>query len=179
MMTLVVGGAASGKSEYAERLVVHAGETPRVYIATMQPFDEESLRRIDKHRWMRAEKRFETLECYTDLASAQVPAGSTVLLECMGNLCANELYSPDGSGEHAAEAIRRGVEHLRSQCGELIVVSNEVFSGGSAYEGDTLRYLQVLGRVNRELAAMADDVCEVVCGIPSWHKGGERFRDLV
>ena len=128
---------------------------------------------------MRAEKRFETLECYTDLASAQVPAGSTVLLECVSNLCANELYSPDGSGELAAEAIRRGVEHLRSQCGELIVVSNEVFSGGSAYEGDTLRYLQVLGRVNRELAAMADDVCEVVCGIPSWHKGGERFRDLV
>ena len=179
MMTLVVGGAASGKSEYAERLVVHAGGAPRVYIATMQPFDEESLRRIDKHRWMRAEKRFETLECYTDLASAQVPAGSTVLLECVSNLCANELYSPDGSGELAAEAIRRGVEHLRSQCGELIVVSNEVFSGGSAYEGDTLRYLQVLGRVNRELAAMADDVCEVVCGIPSWHKGGERFRDLV
>lgn len=179
MMTLVVGGAASGKSEYAERLVVHAGEAPRVYIATMQPFDEESLRRIEKHRRMRAEKNFETLECYTNLASAQVPAGSTVLLECVSNLCANEIYSPDGSGENAAEAIRRGVEHLRSRCGELIVVSNEVFSGGSAYEGDTLRYLQMLGQVNRELSAMADDVCEVVCGIPCWQKGGERFRDLV
>ena len=172
MMTLVVGGAASGKSEYAERLVVHAGEAPRVYIATMQPFDQESLRRIEKHR-------FETLECYTGLVSAQVPAGSTVLLECVSNLCANELYSPDGSGENAAEAIRKGVEHLRSRCGELIVVSNELFSGGSIYEGDTLRYLQVLGQVNRELAAMADDVCEVACGIPCWHKGGERFRDLV
>ena len=117
MMTLVVGGAASGKSEYAERLVVHAGEAPRVYIATMRPFDQESLRRIEKHRRMRAEKRFETLECYTGLVSAQVPAGSTVLLECVSNLCANELYSPDGSGEHAAEANRKGVEHLRGRCG--------------------------------------------------------------
>ena len=54
MMTLVVGGADSGKSEYAERLVVRAGEAPRVYIATMQPFDQESLRRIEKHRRMRA-----------------------------------------------------------------------------------------------------------------------------
>lgn len=179
MMTLVVGGAASGKSEYAERLVVHAGDAPRIYIATMQPFDEESLRRIDKHRRMRAEKNFRTVECYTNLASVQVPGGSTVLLECMSNLCANEFFSPEGSGEGAAEAIRRGVEQLRRQCGELIVVSNEVFSGGSVYEGDTLRYMQVLGQVNRELAAMADDVCEVVCGIPCWHKGGERFCDLV
>ena len=179
MMTLVVGGAASGKSEYAERLVVHAGEAPRVYIATMQPFDQESLRRIEKNRRMRAEKRLEPRACYNGRVSAQVPAGSTVLLECVSNLCANELYSPDGSGENAAEAIRKGVEHLRGRCGELIVVSNELFSGGSIYEGDTLRYLQVLGQVNRELAAMADDVCEVACGIPCWHKGGERFRDLV
>ena len=179
MMTLVVGGAASGKSEYAEQLVVHTGETRRVYIATMQPFDEETLRRIDRHRRMRAEKQFQTVECYTNLASVEVPAGSTVLLECMSNLCANEFFSPEGSGEGTAEAIRRGVEQLRRQCGELIVVSNEVFSGGSVYEGDTLRYMQVLGQVNRELAAMADDVCEVACGIPYWHKGGERFRDLV
>ena len=173
MMTLVVGGAASGKSEYAERLVVHAGETPRVYIATMQPFDEECLRRFEKHRRLRAEKRFETVECYTDLASAVVPVGGAVLLECMGNLCANELYSPRGSGNGAEAAILRGVERLRGRCGDLVVVSNEVFSGGSRYEGDTLRYLKLLGRVNRRLAAMADNVCEVVCGVPVYYKGKE------
>ena len=173
MMTLVVGGSASGKSAYAESLILAAKSWPRTYIATMQPSDEECLRRIEKHRCLRAEKQFETVECYTDLASAMVPAGGAVLLECMGNLCANELYSPRGSGNGAEAAILRGVERLRGRCGDLVVVSNEVFSGGSSYQGDTLRYLRLLGRVNRHLAAMADNVCEVVCGVPVYYKGKE------
>ena len=173
MMTLVVGGAASGKSEYAEGLVLASACQKRIYIATMEPFDDECLRRIEKHRRMRAEKRFETLECYTDLASVAVPSDSVVLLECMSNLCANEMYSLRGSGDRAAEVILAGVERLRDQCGDLVVVSNEVFSGGSRYEGDTLRYLKLLGRVNRRLAAMADNVCEVVCGVPVYYKGKE------
>ena len=139
----------------------------------MEPFDDECLRRIEKHRRMRAEKRFKTLECYTDLASVTVQPDSGVLLECMSNLCANELYSPRGSGNGAEAAILRGVERLRGRCGDLVVVSNEVFSGGSRYEGDTLRYLKLLGRVNRRLAAMADNVCEVVCGVPVYYKGKE------
>ena len=173
MMTVVIGGAASGKSEYAEGLVLASACAKRIYIATMEPFDGECLARIEKHRRMRAEKRFETVECYTNLASVTVPPDSVVLLECMSNLCANEMYSPHGRGDRAAEVILRGVEHLKEQCGDLVVVSNEVFSGGSSYQGDTLRYLRLLGRVNRHLAAMADNVCEVACGIPVYYKGKE------
>lgn len=172
-MTLIVGGAASGKSAYAEQVLLAAEGGPRIYIATMQPSDGECLRRIERHRAMRAGKRFRTVECCTDLLSADVPAGSAALLECMGNLCANELYSPWGSGENAETAILAGVRRLRRRCGSLVVVSNEVFSGGSRWQGDTLRYLELLGRVNRALAAMADNVCEVVCGVPVYYKGGE------
>ena len=173
MMTLVVGGAASGKSEYAEGLVLASACQKRIYIATMEPFDEESLRRIEKHRVMRAEKRFETLECYTDLASVTVPPDSVALLECMSNLCANEMYSPRGSGDRAAETIREGVERLKSQCGDLVVVSNEVFSGGNCYEEGTMAYLRQLAQINCMMAAMADNVCEVACGIPVYYKGKE------
>ena len=173
MMTLVIGGAASGKSEYAEGLVLASACEKRIYIATMEPFDDECLRRIEKHRRMRAEKRFETLECYTDLASVAVPPDSVVLLECMSNLCANEMYSPHGSGDRAGEAIVQGVEHLKNQCGDLVVVSNEVFSGGSCYEEGTMAYLRQLGQINRCLAALADNVCEVACGIPVYYKGKE------
>ena len=173
MMTLVVGGAASGKSEYAEGLVLASACQKRIYIATMEPFDEECLRRIEKHRVMRAEKRFETLECYTDLASVTVPPDSVVLLECMSNLGANEMYSPRGSGDRAAETIREGVERLKSQCGDLVVVSNEVFSGGNCYEEGTMAYLRQLAQINRMMAAMADNVCEVACGIPVYYKGKE------
>ena len=173
MLTLVVGAAASGKSEYAESLVLSAGPARRLYIATMEPLDSESHLRVERHRRLRAGKGFETLECYTNLPSADVPAGSVVLLECLGNLCANELYSPAGSGDRAMESILAGLEHLRRQCREVVVVSNEVFSGGNRYQGDTLTYLRVLAEVNRRAAASAERVYEVVCGIPVCHKGGQ------
>lgn len=172
MMTLVVGGAASGKSEYAEGILLQSPAVPRIYLATMEPYGEEGRRRVEKHRAMRAGKGFRTVERFTDLAGIDVPAGSAVLLECLGNLCANELYSPCGAGAEGAEqAILDGLCHLAAQCRELVVVSNEVGSGGSVYKGDTLRYLRLLGRLHCRLAEWAGNVCEVACGLPFYHKG--------
>lgn len=179
MMTLVIGGAASGKSEFAEELVLQAGNKPRYYIATMQPFDDECRARIRRHREMRAQKQFETVECFVHLEQVTLPQKSVVLLECMSNLVANELYIPEGAGDNAVESIRRGILGLRSQCEDLIIVSNEVFSGGCGYEGDTLRYMRVLAEVNRMLASQADAVYEVICGVPVCHKGKGRENDPV
>ncbi len=174
MITLVIGGAASGKSEYAERLIMKSAARPRIYLATMEPFGAEGRRRIEKHRAMRAAKDFQTLERYTGLINAEVPAGSAVLLECLGNLCANERYAPNGAGpDRAADAIRNGIFHLAAQCRDLVIVSNEVCSGGRDYAGDTLEYMQLLAFLHRRLAVQADNVCEVVCGLPVYHKGGE------
>ncbi len=172
MLTLVVGAAASGKSACAESLVLRSSVWPRVYIATMEPLDSECRARIQRHRTMRADSGFETVECYTGLSAVKVPYGCAALLECMGNLCANELYSPHGSGDGAEEAVLRGIDRLLPQCRELVIVSNEVFSGGSRFEGDTIRYLRLLASINRELAARADQVWEIVCGLPVCHKGG-------
>ena len=63
MMHLVTGGSGSGKSAYAEQQVLEAGDAPRYYIATMMPYGEEGRRRVEKHRRMRREKHFETIEC--------------------------------------------------------------------------------------------------------------------
>ena len=172
MLTLVVGGAASGKSEYAESLVLKAA-LPRVYLATMQVWDAECAARVEKHRRMRAQKQFETVECPLALASVDLPARGTALLEDLGNLTANELYSPEGAGEHTVEAVLHGIENVASQCENLVIVSNEVFSGGADYAGDTDRYLLALARINNAVAARADNVCRVVCGIPVYYKGGE------
>lgn len=173
MFTLVVGGAASGKSEYAEGLVLASPHRPRYYIATMEPFDEEGRKRVEKHRRMRADKEFETVECYTDLASVRLPARGTVLLECVGNLAANELYSPAGAGtvEGALSAITGGVDALLAQCADLVVVSNEVFTGGTDYAAGTEDYLRLVAEADRALARRADRVCEVVCGLPQYYKG--------
>ena len=171
MLTLVIGGAASGKSEYAERLVLQTA-LPRYYLATMQVWDAECAARVEKHRRMRAEKQFETLECPLHLGTVRLPARGTALLEDLGNLTANELYDPAGAGETAASAILDGLDRLAAQCEHLVVVSNEVFSGGANYAGDTDRYLKALAQVNNALAARADAVVRVVCGIPVYHKGG-------
>ena len=173
MFTLVIGGAASGKSEYAENLILRSGIHPRTYIATMEPFDDECRARIARHRAMRAQKAFETVECYTGLEHVELPDGGAVLLECMSNLAANELYSPSDAGEDTVSAIMRGVDTLLAQCWELVIVSNEVFTGGSDYEGDTLRYLRILADINRAMAARADNVAEIVCGQAVYYKGRE------
>ena len=170
MLTLVLGGAASGKSEYAESLVLQT-TGPRFYLATMQVWDAECAARVEKHRRMRAEKRFETVECPLHLNAVRLPARGTALLEDLGNLTANELYDPAGAGENAAGAILTGLDSLAAQCENLIVVSNEVFSGGADYAGDTERYLLALARVNNAFAARADRVVRVVCGIPVYYKG--------
>ena len=173
MLMLVLGGAASGKSAYAESLVLKTG-LPRYYLATMQVWDAECAARVAKHRKMRARKQFTTVECPLHLEQVQLPARGTALLEDLGNLAANELYDPAGAGEDAAAAILRGLDSLSAQCENLLVVSNEVFSGGADYAGDTDRYLRALAQVNNAFAARADAVVRVVCGIPVYYKGVEK-----
>lgn len=216
MIYLVTGGSASGKSEYAERLVTAFGGKVRYYLATMQPCDEESQRRIGRHRTMRKNKGFSTVERYTDLAGLELeretfgpeeelepekpgsePKGAepelkrpgfgpeerkvrcvgrekpTVLLECMSNLVANEMYLPDGAGKQTKSAVVAGVANLARQTEQLVIVTNEVFSDGAEYDAFTAEYLQVLGEINREIAAMADVVVEVVYSIPVIHKGAK------
>ena len=172
MVTLVVGGAGSGKSEYAEReLCRRSGELTRVYLATMRPLGAEAEARIKKHRAQRAQRGFVTVERYLDLPALSLPTPCAVLLEDIGNLCANELYDPLGSGDGAEEAVVSGVAHLSRLTRELVVVSNETGAGGAAYAGDTLRYLRTLGRINRRLAQLSDRVCEVAALVPVYYKG--------
>ena len=177
MVVVVYGGSACGKSAFAEKTAMELSGEKRVYIATMRITDEECVHRVERHRAMRAQKGFSTVEAPRDLAEVvlrEVPAGSTILLECLGNLTANELYDPAGAGENAASAILEGLDQLAGQCVHLIVVSNEVFSGGADYAGDTGRYLKALAQVNNALAARADHVVRVVCGIPVYYKGVEK-----
>ncbi|MDO4336685.1 MAG: bifunctional adenosylcobinamide kinase/adenosylcobinamide-phosphate guanylyltransferase [Eubacteriales bacterium] len=170
MMSVVTGGSGSGKSAFAEDRVLSLGEGRRIYIATMYPFDEESKRRVDRHRRMRAGKGFETVECYTGLNEVLLPSDGIVLLECMSNLTANEMFQENGAKEHTVEEILEGVREIRSQVRHLVIVTNEIFSEAMPYEGETRTYQEYLGKINQELARMADEVVEVVYGIPVYHK---------
>lgn len=183
MLHLVTGGSGSGKSEYGENWLTGKENKGRdfiqreenyLYIATMEPYGEEAKERIKRHRKMRSSKGFLTIECYKDLKklnafqeTGQNFAG--ILLECMSNLVANELYLPDGSMRRedlVLEEVLLGVENLKKQTDRLLIVSNEVTSDGIAYPAETRIYQELLGKINQTLAKQADLVTEVVYGIP-------------
>lgn len=173
MLRLVTGGSGSGKSAYAEDWIVSMGIEKKYYLATMYPWDEECKKRIQKHRFMRAEKGFQTIEQYRNIEEAPIETGAAVLLECLSNLTANEFFAQErqevnGSvwKEKVEERLVAGIRNLEQKASELIVVTNEIFSGGSDYPQETMDYLEVLGKVNVRLAQMAGGVTEVVYGIP-------------
>lgn len=166
MMHVVTGGSGSGKSRFAEQQILDLGPANRIYIATMHPYDDESFARIDRHREMRKMKQFDTLECYTNLAELDVPAGSNVLLECMSNLTANEMFEPGAAGDKTVEAVLKGIRHVKELAANLVIVTNEIFSDGIEYDPMTQQYQQYLGQINQAMTKMADRVTEVVYGIP-------------
>ncbi len=93
-----------------------------------------------------------------------------MLLECLSNLAANEMFRNEGiwedSADKLAEKLVQGVRRLKEQADSLVVITNEVFSDGNRYDQTTETYIQALGKANCLLAAMADEVAEVVWGIP-------------
>jgi adenosylcobinamide kinase / adenosylcobinamide-phosphate guanylyltransferase len=176
MMTLVTGGSGSGKSEFAENRTLTYSRENLVYVATMVAFDEEAHQKIARHRKMRQDKNFTTRECYVDLKSLELNKEDTVLLDCMSNLVANEMYQENGAHEQTVKQVIEGVASMREQVNNLVIVTNEVFSDGIIYDNETSRYMSYLGTINKTLAKMADEVIEVVYTIPIYHKGREEKR---
>jgi len=172
MLTLVSGGAASGKSEYAEELILRSAARPLVYLATMEIWDEEDRRRVDRHRALRKDKGFQTVEAPRRHFETQIPRDSAVLLECMSNICVNECFGPEGP-KVAYERIWRGILHLQQQCRDLVIVSNDLFSDGVVYTPESEEYRRILAKLNCTIAAQADQVWEVCCGIPILWKGAQ------
>ena len=194
MITLVTGGSGSGKSAYAESLL-YSCEGIRYYIATMQIYDAEGEKKVERHRKLRAGKGFLTIESpinvgkiqfacageaeqaqYRQEAERKVQGSSekkSALLECMSNLTANEMFTKDGmkSEEEVVEKIVSEIQTLSQKLDNLVIVTNNVFEDGVIYDAGTMEYLKALGRINAALARLADRVAEVVVGIPVELKG--------
>ena len=175
MVIFITGGSGSGKSEYAEQRAVEQKRArpgmELIYIATMEAKDSESRKRIERHRTMRDGKGFQTRECYTHLEELSLGGQEIVLLECLSNLTANEMFSVKGRKYEAVSVIKKGITHLTEQCSDVIIVGNNVFEDGMQYDEMTEQYLQQMAELHRFLAELADEVVEVICGIPVFWKG--------
>ena len=172
MMTLIIGGSGSGKSAYAEDYMVSISEDrKKYYIATMQIYDEEGKRKVERHRMLRGGKGFSTIEQPVDIGKAAEKMEAedrTALLECVSNLTANEMFSGEAPAteEVITEKIVGGIAGLNRELTHLVIVSNNVFEDGNVYDKTTMAYIRAMGRINQKLAEMADEVVEVVVGIP-------------
>jgi adenosylcobinamide kinase / adenosylcobinamide-phosphate guanylyltransferase len=166
-LTLVVGGAKSGKSSLAERLIT-ATARPRTYIATAQAWDAEMRQRIADHRRSRGPD-WTTVEAPLDLGTAldAVPAGHAVLVDCATLWLTNHLLA-----EHDLAAEGAALLAALARCtAPVVVVSNEVGWGIVPDNALARRFRDVQGRLNQDLAAQAGLVVGVMAGLPILLKG--------
>lgn len=168
MLILITGGSKNGKSHIAEKLIASSRQ-PKFYIATMEPNCDEAFSAIARHRGMRGGKGLETIEKYTDLHEIKLPPKCAVLLECVCNLCANEMFS--ARADDPVSKILYGIDSLRKNAELFVIVTNQVGDDGIHYPRETMDYIKNIGELNRILAEKADCVIEAVYGIPVILKG--------
>jgi adenosylcobinamide kinase/adenosylcobinamide-phosphate guanylyltransferase len=165
-LTLVLGGARSGKSRYAESLIA-ALPPPWIYVATAQALDDEMAARIIAHRARRG-AGWSTVEVPRDLAVILAAHGNTpILVDCL-TLWLSNLMMADADIE--AEFDRLG-EALAKAAAPVVLVANEVGSGIVPDNALARRFRDLQGGLNQRIAALADHVVLVVAGLPLFVKG--------
>lgn len=184
-LTLILGGARSGKSTYAEARAQELGGDSVLYVATSETKDADMHQRVQKHRIGRP-SAWATLEAPRNVAQAiraERIAAHVILLDCVTFLVANHLmdaagpeddpYDDPSADPYAAEIEANVVKEVEDLVaftdefeGELIVVSNEVGMGVVPPYDLGRAYRDILGRANQILARHADEVQLLVAGIP-------------
>jgi adenosylcobinamide kinase/adenosylcobinamide-phosphate guanylyltransferase len=166
---LVLGGARSGKTAFAERLAMGAGVRP-VYLATAEALDSEMRERVESHRRQR-EGRFATVEEPLALARAIDDAAAkhdVILVDCLTLWITNLL----GAGRDVAEAVEQLATTLtRIESARVILVSNEVGLGIVPDNALARTFRDLAGSTHQRLAEICDDVYFVVAGLPMTFKG--------
>jgi adenosylcobinamide kinase/adenosylcobinamide-phosphate guanylyltransferase len=166
-LTLVLGGANSGKSDFAETLVRKTG-LRRIYIATAQAFDTEMQAKIDTHRIARGDTWL-TIEAPLDLAAMlkNRAADEATLIDCATLWLSNHLLA-----DHDLEAQSAALlAALANTPGPVVVVSNEVGMGIVPDNALARQFRTAQGRLNRALAAQAGLAVAVMAGLPLVLKG--------
>lgn len=161
-LTLVLGGARSGKSRHAEELI-EALPPPWSYLATGQAYDDEMAERIALHRARRSAD-WVTLDAPHDLAATlrDVPPGRPVLVDCLTLWLTNRLLAEADLTKESAALV----EALAAHDGPVVVVSNETGLGIVPDNALARRFRDAQGRLNQMVAARADTVIFMVAGLP-------------
>lgn len=174
---LITGGARSGKSAFAQEM---AESLPgrRVFVATCEPGDEEMRERIRRHQQARAGAGWDTIEEPVHLAQALARATryDVVLVDCLTLWISNLMHETGRDAMHVSEEeIAERCQEILAACnahaGTVVFVTNEVGMGIVPENALARRYRDLIGRSNQIIAAAADGVTLLSCGIPIELKG--------
>jgi adenosylcobinamide kinase/adenosylcobinamide-phosphate guanylyltransferase len=172
-MILLLGGARAGKSAYAMRLAQdgeRASDNEVCFIATAQGLDEDMAKRIARHRTERP-TNWRTIEepCQIDEALRQASEGRIVIVDCLTLFVSNWLMRHEDEhecGQFVRRITREFLELAETQKQTIICVSNEVGLGIVPDTRMARVFRDLLGRVNQDFAAAADEVYLIVAGLP-------------
>lgn len=180
MKIFVSGGAKNGKSTFAQNKAVSmaGGVKPLYYIATMIPTDDEDRLRIKRHVENREGLGFITVERGTDISGIldYCDHDGVFLLDSVTALLANAMFPPDGYDADAGEKTVRDLERFSAIAENAVFVSDYIYSDARRFDDMTENYRRSLALVDRRLAAVCDEVYEVVCGTPLRRKPREKME---
>jgi len=161
-VTLVLGGAGSGKSLFAENLI--KSFPTRLYIATAKARDDDMQTRIEKHQLRRGPewKLIEEPLKIADVMIQNAKPSRPILVDCLTLWLAN-LMETDNAIDQAFKDLASTLETVQ---GSVVLVSNEVGLGGVAANAEMRQFMDYQGRLNQVIAKAADRVILVVAGLP-------------
>ncbi len=165
-ITLVLGGARSGKSRYAQALALKSEEV--VFLATAQASDEEMCAKIARHRQERP-SAWKTIEVPFDLDHAILEQGASsafLIIDCLTTYTANLLVAKQASCEMILHRIDAVCNALLSSRASVVLISNEVGSGIVPEFPAGRAFRDILGEVNQRVARVCDNVVLMVAGCP-------------
>jgi adenosylcobinamide kinase/adenosylcobinamide-phosphate guanylyltransferase len=179
VLVFISGGVRSGKSTFGELLSNRLAAGRKVYLATAKPYDDEMEQRIKKHQRSRENRHFTTIEKSMNIGEIAFEREDTVLLDCLGTLTSNEMFY-DYSIEYddklvnkITDKIYNDIQKVNQSVGNLIIISNEIFSDGKTYDRATEKYIEVMGKLHIRLAKASQTAIECAYGLYIYHKGEE------
>ena len=198
MIALVVGGAKSGKSMFAQDLAKSLNESFEIYleedlyselegdlkkkngklyyVATMNPYDLEDLKRIENHLKEREGYGFNTIEETIDMikVSKMIQKEDTVLIDSITSIVTNYMFQGKDFFKEVSKDILCGILEIINVSGDVVIVSDYLFSDSIQYDCYTESFRKEIGVINRKLAELADIVVECSYGNIIYHKGRDR-----
>ncbi|MCZ2257498.1 bifunctional adenosylcobinamide kinase/adenosylcobinamide-phosphate guanylyltransferase [Sporosarcina sp. G11-34] len=178
-LTFISGGVRSGKSAYAEQLLVTQNKGRLIYIASGSATDSEMSDRIQRHRHDRSEFNWTTIEQPMNLEEVIpfIKQGDFVLWDCVTTWLAHELYNDEKTAMTAIEKtesrLYETIEELLTIATHLVIVSNELFDELPSHYEKVRLYSQILGRIHTKLVEKSNTAIEMDYGIATFWKQGD------